>query len=207
MSSTVRGHRAPDAPLNAELRPGFFICASDLPEKCAHFSVRCSSGSAGFSLIEVLVALAIAAMMTAGLTRFVAGTRANAAKVAERVEMAAFGETLLARVVSSQSLKAARTSGRSISFVWRIDITPAPFTAQAVRMNEKTAVASENAKEQANGLTTVSAGGNAALTAKDASPASVDWVAYRVAVVIEAASGQSHVVDTIRIGAGGAESR
>jgi prepilin-type N-terminal cleavage/methylation domain-containing protein len=159
------------------------------------------SGSAGFSLAEVLVALAIAAMMTAMLTRFVAGTRANAAKVAELTEMAALGETLLARITSSQNLKPGRTAGRSDVLAWRIDIMPVSFAAQALRMSEET-VTSDSTKEQASGSAPANAGIDRASVLKGARRAGMNWASYRVAVVIEAPSGQSYAVDTIRLGPG-----
>lgn len=165
--------------------------------------VRRLSGSAGFSLAEVLVALAIAAMLTAILTRFVVGTRANAAKVAQRVEMAALAETLLARVASSQNVTAGRRSGRSAALTWSIDVTPAPFSAQALKMTEKTAAEGGTA----GGAAVAKPGGMAALAPQAPPRAGIHWVSYRVAVIIEAPSHQSYVVDTIRIGPGGSENR
>jgi prepilin-type N-terminal cleavage/methylation domain-containing protein len=148
-------------------------------------------GTGGFSLAEVLVALAVAAMMAAMLTRFVAGTRMGAAKVGERAEMVALSETLLARVASSQALQRGRTDGQAGIFAWHIDITPASFEARALSVTE-TAPA-----------------GLAGTAAPDVSPHPVpwSWAAYRVAVVIEAPSGQSHVVDTVRLGPGGRNDR
>jgi prepilin-type N-terminal cleavage/methylation domain-containing protein len=169
--------------------------------------VRRLSGSAGFSLTEALVALAIAAMMAAILTRFVAGTRANAARVAERAEMTVLAETLLARVASSHNVTPGRTSGQSTGFAWRIDITPAPFTAQVLSMSEKPAPGSAGAWEPANGQADAKAGSMAALASAPLPRAGIHWVSYRVAVAIEAPSGQSYVIDTIRMGPGGVETR
>jgi len=93
-------------------------------------------------------------------------------------------------------LKAGRTDGRSGAFAWHIDITPVAFAAQALRVSEKTAAASD-AEGQPSGPP--NSGGNAAPAPKRAGG---NWVSYRVAVVIEAPSGQSHAVDTIRLGPG-----
>ena len=49
----------------------------------------------GFSLAEVLVALAVATMMAAVLTRYVAGIRFNAAQVRERVELWTISQSML----------------------------------------------------------------------------------------------------------------
>jgi type II secretory pathway pseudopilin PulG len=169
------------------------------------------SRSAGFSLGEVLVALAIAAMMTAMLTRFYAGTRANAAKVGEILEVTTLGETLLTRVASSQNLKAGRTDGRTGVFAWRIDVTPVAFAAVARRVNEKrkpaTAEDDKDGKNKSGMLSTMSLSTMSASTSFGAASApapaatpKVEWVSYRVAVSIVAPSGRRHAVDTIRIG-------
>lgn len=153
--------------------------------------LRTHSGAAGFSLAEVLVALAIAAMMAAMLTRFVAGTRMGAAKVGERAEMVALGETLLARIASSQALQRGKTDGRAGVFAWRIDIMPASFEARALRVSEP-AAAGLSGKAAPEG---------------SRNPLAWNWAAYRVAVVIQAPSGQTHAVDTVRLGPGGTDGR
>jgi prepilin-type N-terminal cleavage/methylation domain-containing protein len=151
------------------------------------------SGTAGFSLVEVLVALAIAALMTAMLTRFVAGTRVNAAKVTEVIEMAALGETLMARTASSQKLAPGRTQGRQDVFAWRIDIAPVSFEATATRVREKESAPA--GAEQA---------GSVAMPAEPQSIArpAGNWAPYRVAIFIQSSSGQSYAIDTIRLGPG-----
>jgi prepilin-type N-terminal cleavage/methylation domain-containing protein len=159
---------------------------------------RTHSGRAGFSLVEALVALAIAAVLTAALTRLIVDTRANAARVGELTEMAALGETLLARVASSAGLRPGRTDGRRGAFAWRIGVAPIPFTAVArVRAEKK---APQPAAAEGPGATAKAAavpeGGS---TPAPAAPPQ-RWVTYRVAVVIEAPSGRIYAVDTIRVG-------
>lgn len=160
--------------------------------------------SAGFSLGEVLVALAIAAMMAAMLTRFVGGTRLNAARIGEALEMSTLGETLLARVGSGTSLGSGRTDGRSGDFRWRIEIEPLPFSAVARRVNEKSSSASE--KGDADGARTKFAASSMKLdVAEKSGPKSVvaphsNWITYRIVVAVEGPTGRKHVADTVRIG-------
>jgi type II secretory pathway pseudopilin PulG len=159
---------------------------------------RAGRASAGFSLIEALVALAIAAALTAVLTRLIITTRAGAARVGELTEMAALGDTLMARVASSQGLRPGRTAGRRGAFVWHVDIAPVPFTALARRISEKRAsapVVAEQAGAPAK-LATAFTGGDA----HPPTPPQVKWAAYRVAVVVQASTGRTYAVDTIRIG-------
>jgi general secretion pathway protein I len=159
---------------------------------------RAGRARAGFSLVEALVALAIAAALTAVLTRLIVTTRAGAARVGELTEMAALGDTLMARVASSQGLRPGRTGGRRGTFAWYIDIAPVPFTALARRISEKRPSAPV-AAEQASGPAKAAAafgGGDP----RPSLPSQAKWAAYRVAVVVQAPSGRTYAVDTIRIG-------
>lgn len=161
------------------------------------------SRTAGFSLAEVLVALAIAAMMTAMLTRFVAGTRMGAVKVAESTEMAALGETLLARIASSQHLRPGQTDGRAGGFSWRIDIAPLAFEARALAVSE--APATNGDALPASGFGDASRPDAAAGTATAMASMRRSWAAYRVAVLIRAPSGHSHAIETVMLGPGGSD--
>jgi Tfp pilus assembly protein PilV len=189
------------------------------------------AGSAGFSLAEALVALAVAAMLAAMLTRFVANTRAGAARVSQSIEMAALADTLLARTPSSQALKPARSEGREGGYAWRIDIAPVTFTARATRLSETPSAAPSRqaggrqagadsgggARGAAAGFSLGQGGGDPAsgtgpaqgigASAQPASPAGVRWLPRRVAVFIEAPSGQSHAIETIRLGPADASGR
>jgi prepilin-type N-terminal cleavage/methylation domain-containing protein len=163
---------------------------------------RRRSRSAGFSLVEVLVALAIAAMMTVMLVRFVGGTRVSAARISEALEMATMAETLLARVASGQDVHPGRTVGRAGAFLWRIEIQPITFTATARRTHER--AARESAETGAEKATTRSAGKAMKADAESSGRAGAalnNWITYRVAVAVEAPSGRKHVADTVRVGA------
>lgn len=166
-------------------------------------SSRCLGrrGSAGFSLAEVLVALAIAAMMTVVLVRFIAGTRANAARIGEALEMATLADTLLARIVSGPGLQQGQTNGRTGDLVWRVEVLPVAFTAVARTVHQrKAAAAEENAAEN---IKSKAAGKPIKLvreTSGAPGTATNNWIPYRVAITIETALGRRHVADTVRIG-------
>ena len=159
-----------------------------------------SHSRSGFSLVEALVALAIAALLTATVTRLIVDTRVNAARVGEMTEMAALGETLLARVASSAGLRPGRTDGRRGVFAWRIDVAPIPFAAKArVRAEKKAAEPAPAEGGKTNATAKAPALPEGTSTRAPAAPPQ-HWVTYRVAVVIEAPSGRTYAVDTIRVG-------
>ena len=156
--------------------------------------------SAGFSLAEVLVALAIAAMMTAVLVRFIAGTRVHAARVSEALEMGAVADTLLSRVTSGRDLRPGRTDGRAGSFAWRIDIQPIAFRPIPRRLQKRQqsvadADAPRDAKTRAAGKPM-----NADAEESQSRTPAGNWFAYRVSVAVEAPSGRKHVADSVRVG-------
>jgi prepilin-type N-terminal cleavage/methylation domain-containing protein len=164
-------------------------------------SSRTHSRTSGFSLAEVLVALAIAAMVAAMLVRFVGSTRVNAARVGEALEATMMAETLLARIASGQDLQRGRTDGRTGDFLWRIEIQPIAFTAVARRVHERSSAApaeadAGRAATSATGRSTRQFAENAGL---EAGPA-INWTPYRVVVAVVAPSGRKHVADTVRLG-------
>jgi hypothetical protein len=186
--------------------------------------------AAGFSLAEALVALAIAAFLAAVLTRFVSGTRWNALKVREEVEMEIMSDDLLERFVARE-LQPGRTNGRSGALRWQIDIAPITFYARARSVSEKKPTTAGGGQPSALGLTAVannsneasaSAGGGQAsalglaavsnnpdkqLQAVAQAQPAVTWNPYHVTAVINPPSGRSHAIDTIRIAPQRAEPR
>jgi prepilin-type N-terminal cleavage/methylation domain-containing protein len=168
------------------------------------------SRSAGFSLIEVLIALAIASLMAVVLTRFVAGTRMNAGKVDELLEMNTLGETLLTRVAALPNFQAGRTDGRSGVYSWRVDIAPLAYTTVTRRMNDRNpnkppAAANRGATRMT--MTPITPTSVTAASAAAARPTVDALIPYRVAVSIAAPSGRRHATDTIRIAPASANNR
>ena len=83
----------------------------------------------GFSLAEVLVALAVATMMAAVLTRYVAGIRFNAAQVRERVELWTISQSMLDGL--SKTLSPGTSSGQIGAYRWHREIAPITSDAEA----------------------------------------------------------------------------
>jgi prepilin-type N-terminal cleavage/methylation domain-containing protein len=154
--------------------------------------------SAGFTLGEVLVALAVAAMLATVLTRFVATTRMNALKVRELVEIGTLSDSLLERL-SSQELRVARTDGRNTGFTWHMVVSPLAFSAIARKVNEKSTRVADTGQGKHVGLTPVSSSSGDELKPVQAQSA-VNLIPYHVSLVIEARSGRRYAADTIRIG-------
>jgi prepilin-type N-terminal cleavage/methylation domain-containing protein len=151
---------------------------------------------AGFSLAEVLVALAIAAFLAAVLTRFVSGTRMNAFKVREQMAMEILSDSLLERVAARES-QPGRADGRSGDFRWRLEISPVPVYMRAISVSEKKPAQGEARQPNARGFTLSTGESSKQMAA--APPARTRWKAYRLAATIGAPSGRSHAIDTVRL--------
>jgi prepilin-type N-terminal cleavage/methylation domain-containing protein len=154
---------------------------------------------AGFTLAEVLVALVVAAMLAAVLTRYVAGTRLNAAQVRERVELWTLTQSLLDGLPSASIPRS--TSGRSGDYSWRVEVAPVEIDAVA-RIKAPTPPAAP-----LNMPTNLSSWLADDPTPNAATPAVVAWVPYRVTVRVGAPSGRQYAADTIRIARPRADTR
>ena len=186
------------------------------------FMLRRREAQAGFSLIEALVALAIAAFLAAMLTRFMSGTRATAYLVREEVAMDVLSDGLLERVVA-RDLQPGRTDGRTGSLRWHIDIAPIAFYAQARSIAEKKPRTAQTGLPGQAGQTSplgqaavpgqagfggpagqlgqtpgLSSSDKEGQTAAQARPAA-RWNAYHVTAFINSPSGRSRSIDTLRI--------
>jgi prepilin-type N-terminal cleavage/methylation domain-containing protein len=135
----------------------------------------------GFSLAEVLVALAVAAMMAAVLTRYVAGTNYSAAQVRERLEFWTISQSMLDGL--TKTLSPGTSSGQIGAYRWSREI--APVASDAIARTEAPPGALDDHLRSLRGRQT-------------AGP-STAWVLYRVKVRIEAPSGRQYAADTIRI--------
>jgi len=146
-------------------------------------TVKPGGSRRGFSLTEVLVALAVAAMMAAVLTRHVAGTRFNAAHVRERLELGTISQSMLDGL--PKTLSPGTSSGQIGAYRWRSEISP--ITSDTVAQTESPSAQSvlEDRPRSLGGRGT-------------AAP-STPWVLYRVKVQIEAPSGRQYAADTVRI--------
>jgi type II secretory pathway pseudopilin PulG len=158
------------------------------------------SGTAGFSLVEALVALAIAAFLVAVLTRFVSNIRANALQIREHLALNMLGEGLLERLGVTQ-LQPGRTNGRSGALFWHIDVSPIVFYAHATSMGEKKRgpVATAPGQAPVMGLTALTTPAPQTTQTPDTQPLRGVWNPYHIQATISRPSGQTYEIDTIRI--------
>lgn len=85
---------------------------------------RDRSSLAGFTLIEVLVALAILAGMLSAVMTAVANARAHFARGQVRLNLLLEADALMQRIGSELPLMPASTRGESGDLVWAISIQP-----------------------------------------------------------------------------------
>jgi general secretion pathway protein I len=81
-------------------------------------------GIRGFSLLEALVAMAIAAMALGTLYRTVGQSSKNAVTVQERVEAAMVARSVLAGALYAEEL-ANQSEGKTGAWRWRLQMQPA----------------------------------------------------------------------------------
>lgn len=96
----------------------------------------CSSGVAGFTLIEALVALAIIAAVLSSIGAVIATTVKGTRSIDQRLALAGAAETLLAALPARDLLKPGRQSGELAGHRWRIEV--APLNAAAAGETAKT---------------------------------------------------------------------
>ena len=84
----------------------------------------CSDGTAGFTLIETLVALAIIAIVLGTIGSVIATTAKGTRSIDQRLALAGTAETLLADLPARAVLKPGRQSGELAGSRWRVDVAP-----------------------------------------------------------------------------------
>jgi general secretion pathway protein I len=85
---------------------------------------RRSSDTAGFTLIETLIALAIIAVVLGTIGSVVATTAKGTRAIDQRLALAGTAETLLANLPVRSLLKPGRRSGELAGSRWRVDVAP-----------------------------------------------------------------------------------
>jgi prepilin-type N-terminal cleavage/methylation domain-containing protein len=82
------------------------------------------SGRAGFTLIEVMVALIVAVVLGAGLVRFFAGVRHDAFRLREDLDAWVVARAVLDSVPSGAAVSPGTTVGATGAFSWRLEAVP-----------------------------------------------------------------------------------
>ena len=97
----------------------------------------CSDDTAGFTLIEALVALAIVAAVLASIGAVIATTVKGTRSIDQRLALIGAAETLLAALPARNLLKPGSQSGELAGHRWRIDIAPLNMTAREVSQTSR----------------------------------------------------------------------
>ena len=84
----------------------------------------CSSGAAGFTLIETLVALSIIAIVLGTIGSVISVTVKGTRSIDQHLALAGTAETLLADLPARGLLKPGRQNGQLAGSRWRVDIAP-----------------------------------------------------------------------------------
>ena len=87
-------------------------------------SRRSCSDTAGFTLIEALVALAIIAVVLGTIGSVIAATAKGTRAIDQRLALAGTAGTLLADLPARSLLKPGRRSGELAGSRWRVDVAP-----------------------------------------------------------------------------------
>lgn len=140
---------------------------------------------AGFSLLETLVALTVAAVLSIALVRFAAGVRQIGRQADQHMTVAALLARLTAALPAAADLSAFSRRGRQDGLDWRISAVPVPEEPGA------SPVAAAPATRDPAG-----SGDNADQAASQ--PPS--WRLYRVTLEIRRGSDLLDVAETVRLG-------
>jgi type II secretory pathway pseudopilin PulG len=162
---------------------------------------------AGFTLIEVLVAVLVAIVLGGSLVRFFAGVRSEAQRIEDTLAAWTVARTVLADVSGSAELAEGAKVGASGRYAWRVQMAPiadlgvaALAAAAAARdtsgedflSNERS-----SARETANQPEDSASGDDSG--SDDGGPA-VAWQPYRVRVEVTGPRGGSAQIETVRLG-------
>jgi general secretion pathway protein I len=85
---------------------------------------NCSDGAAGFTLIEVLVALAIVTTVLSSIGMVISTTVKGTRSIDQRLDLAGTAETLLASLPARNLLRPGHQSGQLAGHRWWIDVAP-----------------------------------------------------------------------------------
>jgi general secretion pathway protein I len=142
--------------------------------RIARSEIRPPRGSAGFTLIEVLVAIAVLAVVLGAIGAVVGNTVRAIRSVDRRLPLLETAQSLIASLPARDALQPGTQSGTSGEFRWRID---------AVLLNRNVP---DNA---AAALSTAATG---------AAP-KVSWVPLAITVRVQASEGPPVRLDTVRL--------
>ena len=130
--------------------------------------------SAGFALIEVLVAAAVAAVILTVLIRSFGATWSGIRTVREEVDAMLVARAVLTALAPRNNVVPGTQNGTAGRYAWTVAVTPSPTAPPAPQPN---------------------AGGEG----PEVNPNDT-WTLYRVAIAVDAPSGRRTVLETLRLG-------
>jgi general secretion pathway protein I len=142
--------------------------------RIARFDTRPPRGNAGFTLIEVLVAIAVLAVVLGAIGAVVGNTVRTIRSVDRRLPLLETAQSLIASLPTRDALQPGTQSGTSGDFRWRID---------AVLLNR-------NVPDNAAAALSSAATG---------APPKVSWVPLAITVRVRGSEGPPVRLDTVRL--------
>lgn len=146
------------------------------------------SSRAGFTLIEVLVAVTVAIILGGALVRFFGDVRARSTRSEDTLAAWTVARAILEQTTAKPGLTATTAVGAAGRYGWRLEITP---------IGEITPPARDPAVEGGSTEENRQGGLFSAATA-------VTWTAFRVRVVVEGPRGGAARLETVQVAGGGA---
>jgi general secretion pathway protein I len=150
--------------------------------RTARFDARPPRGSSGFTLIEVLVAISVLAVVLGAIGAVVGNTVRTIRSVDRRLPLLETAQSLIASLPTRDALQPGTQSGTSGEFRWRID---------AVLLNL-------NVPDDAAAALSTAATGASPAAATGASP-KVNWVPLAITVRVQGSEGPPVRLDTVRL--------
>jgi general secretion pathway protein I len=142
--------------------------------RIARSDIRPPRGTAGFTLIEVLVAIAVLAVVLGAIGAVVGNTVRTIHSVDRRLPLLETAQSLIASLPTRDALQPGTQSGTSGDFRWRID---------AVLLNR-------NVPDNAAAVLSTAATG---------APPKVSWVPLAITVRVQGDEGPPVRLDTVRL--------
>ena len=142
--------------------------------RIARSDVRPPRGAAGFTLIEVLVAIAVLAVVLGAIGGVVGNTVRTIHSVDRRLPLLETAQSLIASLPARNALQPGTQSGTSGEFRWRID---------AVLLNS-------NVPDDAAAAPSAAATG---------APPKVSWMPLAITVRVQGSEGPPVRLDTVRL--------
>jgi general secretion pathway protein I len=142
--------------------------------RIVHSDTRPPRGSSGFTLIEVLVAISVLAVVLGAIGAVVGNTVRTIRSVDRRLPLLETAQSLIASLPTRDALQPGTQSGTSGEFRWRID---------AVLLNRNVP---DNA---AAALSTAATG----------APPKVNWMPLAITVRVQGSEGPPVRLDTVRL--------